>query len=99
MKIRMTNTLRLWVDVEHQHIKNENTGSTKAELIAKILRDFEEAGDAMRYLNAEGRIAWKATPNMLTRLADAEREVIDDLEGWLRIPTIATSRSSASRPV
>jgi hypothetical protein len=82
MKIRMTKTLRFWVDVEHQHIKNENTGSTKSELIVKILREFEEAGDAMRYLNSVGEIAWKATPRMLARLADAEREVIDDLEGW-----------------
>jgi hypothetical protein len=82
MKIRMTKTLRFWVDVEHQHIKNENTGSTKAELIVKILRAYEEAGDAMRYLNSDGKIAWKATPRMLARLADAEQEVIDDLEGW-----------------
>jgi hypothetical protein len=72
MKIRMTKTLRFWVDVEHQHIENENTGSTKAELIARILREFEEAGDAMRYVNADGRVAWKATPKMLARLADAE---------------------------
>jgi hypothetical protein len=81
MKIRMTKTLRFWVDVEHPHIKNENTGPTKAELIAKILRDFEEAGDAMRYLIADGQIAWKATPRMLARPADAEQEVIGDLEG------------------
>jgi hypothetical protein len=82
MKIRMTKTLRFWVDVEHQHIKNENTGSTKAELIAEILCQFEEAGDAMRYLNSDGKIAWKATPRMLASLADAKQEVIDDLEGW-----------------
>jgi hypothetical protein len=82
MKIRMTKTLRFWVDVEHQHVKNENTGSTRAKLIGKILREFEEAGDAMRYLNADGGVAWKSTPRMLMRLADAEREVIDDLEDW-----------------
>ena len=34
----------------------------------------------MRYVAAHGRIAWKATPNMMTKLADAEREVKDDLE-------------------
>ena len=34
----------------------------------------------MRYLSSEGNIAWKATPSMLTRLADAEREAIDDME-------------------
>jgi hypothetical protein len=48
-------------------------------VIAQILRKFEEAGDAMRYLNAGGRVAWKATPRMLARLADAEREAQDDL--------------------
>ena len=35
---------------------------TKADLIAEILRDYERHGDAMRYLNAEGKIAWKTSP-------------------------------------
>jgi hypothetical protein len=52
----------------------------KTELIPGILREFEEAGDAMRYLNTKGEIAWKATPGMLSRLADAEQEAIDDME-------------------
>ena len=34
----------------------------------------------MRHLNAKGQIAWKASPWMLSRLADAEREVKDDME-------------------
>jgi hypothetical protein len=34
----------------------------------------------MRYLNVEGKIAWRASPWMLSRLADAEREVQDDME-------------------
>jgi hypothetical protein len=34
----------------------------------------------MRYVNVEGEIAWKASPSMLSRLADAEREVEDDME-------------------
>jgi predicted transcriptional regulator len=55
--------------------KYENANRTRAELIAEILREYERHGDAMRYLNAKGQIAWKATPLMLQRLADAEREV------------------------
>ena len=51
------------------------------ELIAEILHEYERAGDAMRYLNVEGNIAWKASPLMLAKLADAEREVEDDMEG------------------
>jgi hypothetical protein len=57
----------------------QHSSLTKSELIAQILREFEEAGDAMRYLNPGGQIAWKATPEMLIRLADAEREAEDDL--------------------
>jgi hypothetical protein len=39
----------------------------------------ERHGDAMRYLNAKGQIGWKASPAMLQKLADAEREVEDDM--------------------
>jgi hypothetical protein len=80
MKIRMTRVLRFWVDVEFDRIKNLDCSRTRAQLIPQILRDFEEAGDAMRYLNNKGEIAWKATPGMLSRLADAEQEAIGDME-------------------
>jgi hypothetical protein len=33
----------------------------------------------MRYLNANGKIAWKASPRFLMMLADAERDARDDL--------------------
>jgi hypothetical protein len=37
----------------------------------------------MRFLNVEGRVGWKATPRMLTRLADAEQGARDDeLAEW-----------------
>jgi hypothetical protein len=83
MKFRMTKVLRFWVDVEYQRTKNHSPGRSRTELIAQILREFEEAGDAMRYLNTKGEIAWKATPGMLSRLADAEQEARDDeLAEW-----------------
>jgi hypothetical protein len=51
--------------------------------MAQILQKFEEAGDVMRYLNIKGKIAWKGTPLMMTRLADAEQEARDDeLAEW-----------------
>jgi|SRR5580658_950496 hypothetical protein len=34
---------------------------------------------AMRYVRADGKIGWKPTQWMLDRLADAERDAIDDL--------------------
>jgi hypothetical protein len=82
MKLRMSRVLRFWVDVEYQRIKNHRPGRPRTELIQQILREFEEAGDAMRYVNTKGKIAWKATPGMLSRLGDAEQEAIDDLEDW-----------------
>jgi hypothetical protein len=82
MKFRITKVLRFWVDVEYERIKNQPSRRPRADVIAQILRIFEDAGDAMRYLNSKGEIAWKATPGMLTRLADAEQEARDDLADW-----------------
>ncbi len=83
MKFRVSKVLRFWVDCEYHRIKKHVPGCPRTELIAQILREFEEAGDAMRYLNTKGEIAWKATPGMLSRLADAEQEARDDeLAEW-----------------
>jgi hypothetical protein len=79
MKFHMSKVLRFWVDVEYEAVRN-GPSLTKSELIAQILWKFEEAGDAMRYLNTKGEIAWKATAGMLSRLADAEQEAIDDMD-------------------
>jgi hypothetical protein len=79
MKLRMDQTLRFWVDCSYEDRKSQTASDTKAELIAEILREYERHGDAMRHLNAKGQIAWKASPLMLRRLADAEREVEDDM--------------------
>jgi hypothetical protein len=77
MKFRMTKGLRFWVDVEYDRIKNHGPRRPKTELIAQILGKFEEAGEAMRYVNTKGEIAWKATPGKLSRLADAGQEARD----------------------
>jgi hypothetical protein len=41
---------------------------------ADVLAELEVAGDAMRYVNSEGRIAWKATPSLRDYLLDLQRE-------------------------
>ena len=79
MRFRMDKTLRFWVDCSYEERKHKHPNRSKADLIAEILREYERCGDAMRYLNAKGQLSWKATPWMLTRLADAEREVNDDM--------------------
>jgi hypothetical protein len=82
MEFRMSKCLRFWVECELPDYRAQHSSLTKSELIGGILREFEEAGDAMRFLNADGRVAWKATPRMLARLADVEREAKDDLADW-----------------
>jgi predicted transcriptional regulator len=83
MKFQMDKTLRFWVDCSYEDERYENANRTRAELIAEILREYERHGNAMRYLNAKGQIAWKASPAMLRKLADAEREVEDDMADLL----------------
>jgi hypothetical protein len=80
MAFRLKKTLKFWVDCEHEHRKFGAANRAKTELIAEILHEFEASGDAMRHLNAKGQIAWKASPSMLSRLADAERDAEDDME-------------------
>jgi hypothetical protein len=80
MEFRLDNTLGFWINVAYEHIKSDHVNLTKRQLVAQILRDYERRGDAMRYLTVNGQIAWKASPWMLSRLADAEREVEDDME-------------------
>jgi hypothetical protein len=80
--LRLTKTLRFWVECAFDDRQERDAVGKRTRLIASILRDFEEAGDAMRYLHADGRIAWKATPQMLSRLADAEQDAEDEFSDW-----------------
>jgi hypothetical protein len=79
MKLRMDKALQFWVDVALEHIKSDHANRTKRQLVAQILQQYERRGDAIRYLNEDGKIAWKASPRFLMMLADAERDARDDL--------------------
>jgi hypothetical protein len=59
MKLRMTKKLKFWVDVACEKRKAGTTTESMQALIGKILHEFEQTGDAMRYLRADGRIGWK----------------------------------------
>jgi len=47
---------------------------------AEVLTELEVAGDAMRYVDSEGRIAWKATPWLRDYLMDLQRDVEAEFE-------------------
>jgi hypothetical protein len=80
MKLRMTKKLKFWVDVACEQTKAQRGGKSMRALVAEVLSEFEQAGNAMRYLRADGKIGWKATPRMLDWLADAECEAVEDAE-------------------
>jgi hypothetical protein len=82
MNFRMDKTLRFWVDVAYEERKWEARNRTKRQLVAQILRKYEQRGDALRRLNTQGEIVWKASPRFLTMLADAERDARNDLADW-----------------
>ena len=54
---------------------------TARELVsAAVLTELEAIGDAMRYLNSDGQIAWKATPRLRNYLMDLQLDAETDLE-------------------
>lgn len=78
-KLHMDKTLRFWVDCSYETRKANTSGLSRHQVIFEILHEYEADGFAMRCLDRRGHIFWKATPMMLTWLADAEREAEDDL--------------------
>jgi hypothetical protein len=80
MKFRMDKTLRFWVDVAYEHIKSSNAKLSRRQLVTQILREYERRGDAMRCLDKRGSIIWKASPQFISALVDAERDALDDLD-------------------
>jgi hypothetical protein len=77
--LQMDEILRFWAEVACDNLQCLGVNLTKRQLLAQILQQYEQRGDAMRYLNEHGKIAWKASPRFLTMLADAERDARDDL--------------------
>jgi hypothetical protein len=49
--------------------------------LAKAVAKLEACGDAMRTVDAKGRICWKATPALRDRIVDQRRDAEDELEG------------------
>ena len=79
MPFRMSRELKFWVEVE---CDQQDLSWADDRDVAAILREHERRGDAMRSLNRHGQVVWKATPQMLERLADAEAEA--DAEDRMR---------------
>ena len=82
MPILMDKILAEYVDQAFETTRLKRNGvQTDRELVsATMLAELEASGDAMRYLNSDGQIAWKATPRLRNYLMDLQLDAEADLE-------------------
>jgi hypothetical protein len=82
MPISMDQILTEYADQAYDAARLRRNGvHTTHDLVsAEMLADFEASGDAMRFVDAEGRIAWKATLRLRDYLMDLRLDAEDDLE-------------------
>ena len=82
MPILMDKILREAADraCEIARLGRNGVQTTRDRVFAKVLAELEATGDAMRYVNPRGQIAWKATPNLRQYLKDLQLDAEADLE-------------------
>jgi hypothetical protein len=80
--ILMDEILRDCVDEAYEKARLGRTREffERDRVFAEILAAFEMNGAAMRYVDAKGRIAWKATPKLRDHLNDLRVDAETDLE-------------------
>ena len=87
--IRTTATMRILMDrtlteyanqvFETARLRRNGDHSTRDRVFAEVLAKLEAVGDAMRFVDTNGRIGWKATQSLCDYLKDLERDAHDDL--------------------
>ena len=82
MKFRMDKIVRELVEEswEWARIGRDRDSVDRDRVFSETLADLESSGNAMRYLNSKGRIAWKATPDLRDYLNDLKLDAEADLE-------------------
>ncbi len=61
-------------------LRRNGVHSTGDLAFAEVLGQLEATGDAMRFVDNNGRVAWKATPSFCLYLMDLELDAQEDLE-------------------
>jgi len=82
MKFRMDNIIRELVEEawERARIGRTRDFVDKNRVFSEALVELESAGDAMRFLDRKGRLAWKASPDLRDHLRNLRLDAEADLE-------------------
>jgi hypothetical protein len=82
MKIHIDKSLQAYLgEAFHRARPRRNCAvRDRNAVLAKILAEAEAAGDAVRYLDKKGRIAWKTTPQLREYLNDLKADAEADAE-------------------
>jgi hypothetical protein len=65
---------------EAARLRRNGVHTARDRVSARMLAELEAAGDAMRFVNGKGQIAWRATPKLRQYLKDLELDAEADLE-------------------
>jgi hypothetical protein len=81
MKIQMDKILREIVDQAYEEARLGRSCSflDRKLFYSELLSELESDGDAMRYLNSKGQVAWRATPSLRDYLSDLKLDAEADL--------------------
>lgn len=81
-KIRVDKIVRELVEEswEWARLGRDREFLDRDRVFAETLAELESQGDAMRFLDAKGRICWKATPDLRGYLLDLKRDAEADFE-------------------
>ncbi len=63
-------------------LRRNGAHPSREQVFAEMLAELESIGDAMRFVDAKGRVAWKATSNLRDYLKDLEMDAQDDLKDF-----------------
>jgi hypothetical protein len=65
---------------ESARLRRNGIRTARDRISAQMLAELEAVGDAMRYLNSDGQIAWKATPQLRSYLMDLQLDAVEETD-------------------
>jgi hypothetical protein len=83
MKVRLDKLLREQFEISEKlcRLRRNRDKAACTLVLAEVLCELEAKGDAMRYLDETGQIAWRATPTLGDYIDDLLLDAEADLQG------------------